>query len=271
MTGWIAPLLAQGAQEEEEGFHAPEIGEFFPAPIFFDGTIFHFTRIHLVMVVMTLLTSAFFIAAFRKPQIVPRGVQNLGELAIEFVRVQIIDEVIGSAGRRFLPYLTTLFWFVFALNIAGIIPFLNISGSSVIGLPLMLALISWLMFNYEGIREQGVGPYLRGNLFPPGVPAPIYVLVTPIEFVSTFILRPVTLTIRLLANMLAGHLLLVLFFSATSYLLLDASGPLKIFSVASFGMGFIFTLFEILVAFLQAYIFALLTAVYIGGALAPDH
>jgi F-type H+-transporting ATPase subunit a len=135
----------------------------------------------------------------------------------------------------------------------------------------MLALISWLMFNYEGIREQGVGPYLRGNLFPPGVPAPIYVLVTPIEFVSTFILRPVTLTIRLLANMLAGHLLLVLFFSATSYLLLDASGPLKIFSVASFGMGFIFTLFEILVAFLQAYIFALLTAVYIGGALAPDH
>jgi F-type H+-transporting ATPase subunit a len=103
------------------------------------------------------------------------------------------------------------------------------------------------------------------------VPAPIYVLVTPIEFVSTFILRPVTLTIRLLANMLAGHLLLVLFFSATSYLLLDASGPLKIFSVASFGMGFIFTLFEILVAFLQAYIFALLTAVYIGGALAPDH
>ena len=77
----------------------------------------------------------------------PRGVQNLGELAIEFVRVQIIDEVIGSAGRRFLPYLTTLFWFVFALNIAGILPFLNISGSSVIGLPLMLALISWLMFN----------------------------------------------------------------------------------------------------------------------------
>ena len=200
----------------------------------------------------------------------PRGVQNLGELAIEFVRVQIIDEVIGSAGRRFLPYLTTLFWFVFALNIAGIIPFLNISGSSVIGLPLMLALISWLMFNYEGSASRASDPTSGATCSPGRTGADLRAGDADRVRLDVHP-APVTLTIRLLANMLAGHLLLVLFFSATSYLLLDASGPLKIFSVASFGMGFIFTLFEILVAFLQAYIFALLTAVYIGGALAPDH
>jgi F-type H+-transporting ATPase subunit a len=84
-------------------------------------------------------------------------------------------------------------------------------------------------------------------------------------------LRPITLTIRLLANMMAGHLLLVLFFTATSYLLFDSEGFLKIFGLASFAAGFAFTLFEVLVAFLQAYIFTLLTAVYIGGAMADEH
>ena len=80
-----------------------------------------------------------------------------------------------------------------------------------------------------------------------------------------------TLTVRLLANMMSGHLLLVLFFSATSYLLFDTEGVLRVFGLASYAMGFAFTLFEILVAFLQAYIFTLLTAVYISGAVAEEH
>jgi F-type H+-transporting ATPase subunit a len=134
----------------------------------------------------------------------------------------------------------------------------------------LFAVIAWLVFNIQGIRALGLGHYLKANLFPPGIPWPIYFLVTPIELVSTFILRPLTLTIRLLANMMAGHLLLVLFFSATSALLV-ADGYLKIFALPAFAMGFAFTLFEILVAVLQAYIFTLLTAVYIDGATSEEH
>ena len=123
----------------------------------------------------------------------------------------------------------------------------------------------------EGAKALGLGSYLKANLFPPGIPGPIYILVTPIEFISTFILRPVTLTIRLLANMMAGHLLLVLFFSATWFFLVESDAFMKLFAIPSYVMGLAFTLFECLVIFLQAYIFTLLTAVYIDGATSAEH
>jgi F-type H+-transporting ATPase subunit a len=113
--------------------------------------------------------------------------------------------------------------------------------------------------------------FFKSSLFPAGVPAAFYILVTPIEFLSTFILRPVTLALRLTMNMIAGHLLLVLCFGATQYFLFQASGGFKAFGAGTFLFGFIFTLFEILVAFLQAYVFTLLTTVYIQLALADEH
>jgi F-type H+-transporting ATPase subunit a len=224
-----------------------------------------------VQFVMTVAVAAFFLIAFRNPQVVPRGIQNIGELAVDFVRVQIIDTIMGVSGRRYMPLLVTMFFFILAMNMAGVIPFLNISGTSVVAIPLIMAVIAWFTFNIAGIRKHGFGKYLKANLFPPGVPAPIYVLLTPIEFFSTFLLRPVTLTIRLLANMMAGHLMLVLFFSGATYLLLDAGWALKPFGVGAAIMGFFITAFEILVAFLQAYIFTLLTALYISGAESESH
>ena len=261
------------AMSGEEGgtFHAPSTEEFFPGALLFQGTAFEMSRINIIMVLMTLVVSLFFIVAFRAPRFVPAKVQNIGELALDFVRINIAEEVMGHQGRKYATYLTTLFFLLLSFNITGIIPGLQIAGTSVIAVPLILSVVTWLVFNVEGIRAHGVGHYLKMNLFPPGVPAPIYLLVTPIEFASTFLLRPMTLTIRLLANMMAGHLLLVLFFSATSYLLFDTAGFLKIFGLASYAMGFAFTLFEVLVAFLQAYIFTLLTAVYISGAIADEH
>jgi F-type H+-transporting ATPase subunit a len=219
---------------------------------------------------MTGILCLFFVWAFARPKLVPRGVQNLGEMAIDLVQKNVIDEVVGEKGKKYAPYLVAMFWLLFSFNITGIIPTMHISASSVIAIPLMFAIVAWLVFNIQGIRALGLGHYLKANLFPPGIPWPIYILVTPIELVSTFILRPLTLTIRLLANMMAGHLLLVLFFSATSALLL-ADGIFKVFAVPAFFMGFAFTLFEILVAVLQAYIFTLLTAVYIDGATSEEH
>ena len=250
----------------ESGFTPPSVEEFFPPVALFHDTIFRMTRINLIGVLMTLVVIVFFSLAFRRPQFVPRGMQNAGEVALNFVKHNIVHEVLGHKGEGYTAYLTTLFYMVLAFNITGFIPGLQIAGTSVIAIPMLLAVVSWIVFNVSGIKHAGLGHYLKANLFPAGVPAPIYVLVTPIEFISTFLLRPVTLTVRLLANMMSGHLLLVLFFSATSYLLFDASGFLKIFGLASYAMGFAFTLFEVLVAFLQAYIFTLLTAVYIDGA-----
>jgi F-type H+-transporting ATPase subunit a len=97
------------------------------------------------------------------------------------------------------------------------------------------------------------------------------VIVTPIEFLSTFILRPITLALRLLMNMIAGHMLLVLCFSATQFFFFTAGGFFGLFGVGTLAFGFIFTIFEILVAVLQAYVFAFLTAAYIQLALAEDH
>ena len=253
------------------GFTPPSIDEFFPTGVLFQGTIFELNRIRIVALIMTAVLVTVFMLAFRRPRVVPRGMQNLGEMALDFVRLQIVDEVIGKEGRRFLPYITAMFWTILAFNIAGIIPGLQISADAVIAMPLIFAIFTYVIFNYAGIKKQGVGGYLRANLFPPGLPVLLYVLITPIELVSTFLIRPFTLTVRLLANMMSGHILLVLFFSGASYLMLDADTVLKPFGLAAAAMGFAFTLFEILVAVLQAYIFAILTAAYLDGALHAEH
>lgn len=268
-VGMLVPMA--GESGEGGGYSPPTIMEFFPPQLFGADTWWGPTRINLIGLLMAGVLALFFVMAFKKPQMVPAKLQNLGEMAVDLVFVNIIDEVMGVRGRRFAPIIMTLFWMILAFNITGIVPMMHIAATAVIGVPLVLAVVSYVTFNYAGIKEHGVGAYLKMNLFPPGVPKPIYVLVTPIEFISTFILRPVTLTIRLLANMMAGHLLLVLFFGATSYLLLEADGLLKLAAVPSFAMGFAFVCFELIVAPLQAYIFALLTAVYIDGATSHEH
>lgn len=268
----IMQFINERAKGGKEGFHAPTIMEFFPGELLFEGTPFAMTRINLIGLFMTGLVSLFFVAAFSRTRLVPRGVQNLGEAALDAVRKNIVEEVMGDKGHKYIPLLTTMFFLIFAFNITGILPPFHLSATSIIGVPLFLALVSYIVFNVEGIRANGLGHYLKANLFPPGVPAPIYVLVTPIEFIGTFLLRPITLTIRLLANMMAGHMLLVLFFGATSFFLFGAGNPLAMLgAIPSYVMGFAFTLFEVLVALLQAYIFTLLTAVYLDGATSAEH
>lgn len=271
VTG-IVQFFDERAAGGKEGFHAPTIMEFFPGELLFEGTPFAMTRINLIGLFMTGVVALFFVAAFSRTRLVPRGVQNLGEAALDAVRKNIVEEVMGEKGRKYVGLLTAMFFLIFSFNITGILPLFHLSATSIIGVPLFMALVAYIVFNVEGIRANGLGHYLKANLFPPGVPAPIYVLVTPIEFIGTFLLRPVTLTIRLLANMMAGHMLLVLFFGATSFFLFGAGSPLAALgAIPAFFMGFAFTLFEVLVALLQAYIFTLLTAVYLDSATSEEH
>ena len=108
-------------------------------------------------------------------------------------------------------------------------------------------------------------------MFPPGIPKPVYVLLAPIEFVSTIIIRPVTLTLRLTLNMFAGHLVLLLIVLGAEYLLIERGGALALLSPFLFLFAIVMTFFEGFIQLLQAYVFTLLSAIYIGGALSEEH
>ncbi|GAA3597071.1 F0F1 ATP synthase subunit A [Klugiella xanthotipulae] len=252
-------------------FHGPTINEFFPPVIFFEGTPFEINRIILIRFLAVAVIILLFWLATRKMSVVPGRGQSLAEMALDLVRGGIAEDLLGKVdGRRFLPILTAMFFIILGFNITGIIPGLNIAASSTIGFPLVLAVVSYVTFIYSGIKKSPKN-FFKNSLFPAGVPWPVYIIVTPIELISTFVIRPVTLTLRLLMNMIVGHLLLVLFFSATQFFFFTADGFFKLFGVGSLAFGFAFTLFEILVAVLQAYVFTLLTAVYIQLALAEEH
>ncbi|MCB1273826.1 MAG: F0F1 ATP synthase subunit A [Leucobacter sp.] len=259
-------IVAEGG-----GFHPPSIDDFFPPAIFFEGTPFEMNRIMLIRVIMMLVVLALFWAGTRKMKVVPGRFQSLTEMALDFVRVNIAEDLLGKTdGRRFLPVLSAIFFMIISFNITGIIPGFNVGVSAVVGVPLVLAIVSYITFIYAGLKKSPKN-FIKNSLFPKGVPLPFYILVTPIEFFSTFVLRPVTLTLRLMMNLVVGHLLLVLFFSATWFFFFELQGAIKLLGAATLIVGFAFTLFEILVAFLQAYIFTILTGVYIQLALAEEH
>lgn len=255
-----------------DGFHAPTIAEFYPEALLWGGTIFEFNRITLVRVIAMVAMILVFAIVAARARVVPGRFQSAIELVLDFVRVQIAEEVMGKQhARRFVPMLTTLFVAIVFFNITGVIPLLNIAGTSVIGLPLIMALWVYIMYLTVGVKQHGLGKYLKNSLFPPGVPWPIYILLTPIEFLQVFFLRPFTLALRLTANMIAGHLLLVVAFAGTQYLFFEATGAIKAAGALTLAGGFAFTLFEIFVALLQAYVFTMLSAVYLNMAVEEEH
>jgi len=263
----MTPLLA-ASEEGGGGFEAPSLADFFPPPFAFDASNwFELNRLSLVRIIATVVLCLLMVIGAKTLRLVPSRGNNVFEYALEFVHKSIAVEILGPhAGRRYLPLLATIFFAVFAMNITGVVPFLNVASTSLVAMPLLLAVIAYIAFIAAGVRAHGAGHYFKDSLFPPGAPKPIYVILTPIEFISTFVLRPVTLTIRLMANMISGHFLLVAFFSMTNYLLIEAVGLLKGVAVVSFAASLAFTAFEIFIAALQAYIFTLLTTVYISLA-----
>ncbi|GAA2985176.1 F-type H+-transporting ATPase subunit a [Microbacterium terrae] len=261
----IAPIAADAPE-----FHGPSIDEFFPETLFQIGAL-EINRIHLIQFLATAAIVLIFWLGTRRMTVVPGRFQSLVEMGLDFVRVNIGEDLLGKKdAQRFLPILTTMFFMILFMNITGIIPFLNIAGTSIVAVPLTLAIISYVTFIYAGIKKSPKN-FFKNSLFPSGVPWPIYIIVTPIELISTFIIRPVTLTLRLLMNMMVGHLLLVLFFAATQFFVVQLGGWWTVLGAGTLAFGFVFTLFEILVAVLQAYVFALLTAVYIQLAVAEEH
>lgn len=231
-----------------------------------------FNKTAMMCFISTIICSVFFIAGSRKQALVPTGVQNMAESGYEMIEQSIGVEAMGEeTGKRWTPFLATLFFWIFFINIFSVIPGIQFPATSRFAIPLYLAVQTYLIFIFVGFRHQGP-LYILKEIFPPGVPKLLYVLVAPIELVSKFIIRPFSLAVRLFANMVAGHVLLTVFAVMCEELLAANSGPYQILFIPfPFFMLTAMTGFEILVSLLQAYIFTILTAVYVGEAIHPEH
>ena len=228
----------------------------------------------MVLVVLSgVLIVGLLYAMARPAAVVPGRMQFAGEMVYGFVRNGIARDNIGSVEfMRFVPYLFSLFLFVLVNNFYGLIPFLQFPSMSHIGYPLAIAVLSWLVYNGAGIKKKGFVGYLKHETVPAGMKGPILLLLVPLEFLSNILLRPITLTLRLFATMFAGHLLLVLFSLGGEYLLLHSDNSLALpAGIVSALLAIAISFLEILIMFLQAYVFTLLSSMYIGEALADEH
>lgn len=228
-------------------------------------------KVAIICVLAALISIVIFLMAARADGLkAPRGIRNFAEIIVDFVEQQIIMPTMGRDGLGWTPFMLSLFVFIYLCNLPGIIPaFLYMPATARLAIPLFLALVVWLVFVLVGLKHQGIG-YITHLLWPPGVPVALKPLVGIIEFVSTILVRPFSLTIRLFANLFAGHILLVTFALLTEELV-GGSWALKPVAILPFFMLLFITAFEVLVGFLQAYIFAMLAGVYISTSLHAEH
>lgn len=261
------------------GFNAPSPRDFELPGIARVGDIFHGGHQYLIdkptvlLVCSAILIFAVFYAAARREAIVPGKLAFVGEQAYGFVRNSVARDIIGSKDfARYVPYLFALFYFVLVNNLFGMVPIIQFSTISHVGFAYGLAAMSWILYNGVGIRRHGFGSYLKRQCIPTGVSKVILPLIMPLEFLSNIVVRPITLSLRLFANMFAGHLLIILFSMGGAYLLLHSSHALyKPVGILAFLLGIAVGFLEIIVQVLQAYVFALLTATYIAGAVTDSH
>ena len=252
-----------GAVNNPDQIHQPGLDDFFPEAAIWDGTAFRIDRMVIARFVATIALIIIFVSVVVRLKMRPGRGQLLIEMLLEFVRKNIGIELLGtSRGRRYATLLAVTFVGTLAMNLMGVVPWVNIAASSVMSVPLVFAVVSYFAFIIAGIKARGGWGFFKEQLFPPGIPWPVYFLLTPIEMMSTFIVRPATLAIRLLANMIAGHMLLALTYFGTQTLLVSFIA-LKPLSVLTFAGSIVVTLFEAFVGVLQAYVFAILTGVYI--------
>jgi F-type H+-transporting ATPase subunit a len=249
------------------GLEFPPISHVTEWPTLFGGDAFGVNKVILLMWISVAIVFGLLYAAGRPQALVPRGLQNLAEATVDFVQENIVLQTMGPSGLGFTPFLLTIFTFVLVGNLWEIVPGAQMPVNGRIALPAFMAVLVWCIYHAVGIQTQGLFTYFKNIMFMPGVPKPMYILLTPIELVTKLVTQPLSLAVRLFANMLAGHLLLVSFAVITQGLfeatIVGASLPLALL---------IFLLaFELLVALLQAYIFTILTAVYIDDAMHPAH
>jgi len=269
----VLPRLADDSSGG--GFVPPSINDLFPDAVLFADTPFALNRILLIRLLAVVIISLILWLGSRRMRVVPSKGQVAFEFMFDFIRKGVVIDTLGEKdGRRFMPVLLTIFFATLAMNLTGTIPGLQIASTSLIGQALLMAILAYVLFVYAGIKKFGVGRFFKNALWLPGVPIFLRPVIAILEVLSTFIVRPVTLTLRLTMNMVAGHMLLALCFLATNFFLITVLGSgnaIGLIGVGTLGLGVAFTVLELFVGVLQAYIFTILTAIYIQLALAEEH
>lgn len=217
-----------------------------------------FTNAALHMLIVVGLVSAFLILAMSRRNLVPGRIQSMAELLYEYV-ANIVRENCGQEGMKYFPWVFSIFVFVLGSNMLGMIPG-RFTVTSHIIVTFALAAMVWITVTTIGFAKHGVG-YLK-MFAPAGVPWPLLIIIVPIELIS-YLIRPVSHSVRLFANMMAGHTLLKVF--ASFVVGLGAFGVAPLLAMVAF------TGLELLVAFLQALIFTFLTCIYLNDALHMHH
>jgi F-type H+-transporting ATPase subunit a len=220
------------------------------------------TKHVLMMWIAAALVVFVFRYAFREQHTVPSGMGNLLEAIIVFLRDEVVLPNMGEEGRHYLPYLLTVFFFILFCNLLGLIPFAATATGN-ISVTAALAFMSLVMIQVGGIREHGFKHHLQ-NFIPHGIPAWLLPIMIPVEIIGQFT-KPFALCIRLFANMTAGHIVILSFLSMTFILKSIFVSPISVF------FALFISLLELFVAFLQAYIFTMLTSLFIGMSIHPQH
>jgi len=220
------------------------------------------TKHVLLMWIASAIMVVLFTALFRKPKLVPSGLANFFEFIIVYLQDEVFTPYLGSHGRKYAPYLLTAFFFVLLCNLLGLVPG-SATATGDISVTVGLALLTFSMVQIAGVKNHGLIGYCKG-LIPPGLPIFILPIMIPVEVVGLFT-KHVALAIRLFANMVAGHVVI--------FALLMIIFTFKSFAVAGITLGGLLfvALLEVLIAFIQAYIFTILSSVFIGMAVHQDH
>lgn len=284
LTSLLIPLEGGGTSwadcgKHQEGFNPGQLS-FCSRPLFPElGEQWAWVNNHMFQAVFAaILVIGFWVWMARGQKVVPGKKQTLGEMAYDLVRNGIARDILGHDFRPFVPYLLTLFSFILVNNLFGEMAFFMFPTFSKIGYVYALALMTWLLYNGVGIKKHGFFGYLKHSTLPGGVPKWLWWLIIPLEFLSNIIVRPVTLALRLFANLFAGHLVVVVFVVGGTFLL-NMNQPIGEFSVGllktagGVSIVFSFAIFalELLIACIQAYVFTVLTAQYVSSSLAEDH
>jgi F-type H+-transporting ATPase subunit a len=265
------PLPFDGGEEGGDHGWPPSVESFDSRPLF-DAPGWEWLNNHMIQATIgAVLVIGFWLWMAHGHKIVPTKKQAVGEQLYNLIRNGIARDILGHDYRRYLPYLVALFSFILVNNLFGQFFLFMFPTFSKIGYAYGLALCTFLLYNAAGIKKYGLLKYLKKMTIPEGVPWPLWFVIIPLEFISNFIARPVTLALRLFANLFAGHLVIMVFVVGGTMLL--TSGVVIYTIAGGVSLAFSFAIFalELLVGTLQAYIFTVLTAQYVSSAIAEEH
>jgi F-type H+-transporting ATPase subunit a len=247
----------------------PNVNELFETPTIFSIGGFGVTRTMVLMVLAALVVVAILWVAYGRVRLVPSKFGAAVEGLVGFVHDQVAVGVIGPEGARYFPYLLSVFLFILVSNLFEVTPGISFPVTSRMAIPLFLSLVTWFLFVIVGLVKHG-GGYLLSVIWPRSVPLGLRPFIGFLELISTFILRPFTLAVRLFANMIAGHLLLTVLLGS-GIVFIRALEVKSILGVLWLAFGLLIYPFEIFVSVLQAYVFTLLAAVYIQTSVQIEH